>query len=87
MRDRRLRHQRKRDVIYDTHHVIPQSVCRRLGIDPNFEGNTKRIRQDKHRAWHKIFGNATPTQAIQIILDEWSLPTELKEEFKHYEEG
>lgn len=87
MRRNRLRHQRKRDVVYDNHHIIPQSRCRRWGIDPNFEGNIKRVRQDKHRAWHLLFGNMTSEEAVRHIRENWSLPEGLKSDFDHYKEG
>lgn len=86
MRRNRLRHQRKHDVVYDRHHIIPQSVCRRLGIDPNFEGNVKTIRQDRHRAWHLLFGNMTSEEAIGHIRKNWSLPDDIKREFDRLKE-
>ena len=60
-------------MAYDRHHVIPRSVCKDLGINPNFFGNIRKVKTNKHRAWHLLFGSATPEQAIEIIRQEWSL--------------
>lgn len=66
----------------ERHHVISRSVCRQLGIDPNFEGNVIRIKTNKHRAWHILFGSKTPQEAIATIEDEWSLSQAGEAEFK-----
>lgn len=67
---------------YDRHHIIPRSTCQRLGIDPNFEGNVIRVKTGKHRAYHTLFGSATPEEAIKILLAEWSLSQQGEAEFK-----
>jgi len=67
---------------YDRHHIVPRVICKRLGIDPNFTGNIVRVKTNKHRAWHQLFGSATPPEAIEIILAEWSLSAEGRAEFK-----
>lgn len=67
---------------FDRHHIIPRVLCKRLGIDKDFEGNVIRVRTSKHRAWHTLFGSSTPEEAIAIILDEWSLSKAGKAEFK-----
>jgi hypothetical protein len=67
---------------YDKHHILPKSRCRELGINPNFPGNVVRVKTGKHRAWHQLFGNKTPEEAIQAIQDEWSLSKEGEAEFK-----
>lgn len=66
----------------DKHHIIPRFVCKKLGIDPNFEGNVTRVKTSKHRAWHTLLGSQTPEEAIATIEDEWSLSKEGKAEFK-----
>jgi hypothetical protein len=66
----------------DRHHIIPRSVCKKLGIDPNFEGNIIRVPTNKHRAWHQIFGSQTPEEAIATIEAEWSLSESGQAEFK-----
>ena len=67
---------------YDRHHIVPRSICRHLGIDPNFEGNIIRVKTGKHRAYHTLFGSATPEEAIKILLAEWRLSQEGEAEFK-----
>lgn len=66
---------------FDRHHVIPRTVCLRLGIRPDFEGNIIRVKTGKHRAYHALFGSATPEEAIKIILAEWSLSAKGEAEF------
>lgn len=66
---------------YDRHHVIPRTVCLRLGIRPDFEGNIIRVKTGKHRAYHQLFGSATPEEAIEIIKAEWSLSAKGEAEF------
>ena len=66
----------------DKHHIIPKSRCKELGVDPNFSGNTVRIKTSKHRAWHTLFGNKTPEEAIAQIEAEWSLSKQGQAEFK-----
>jgi hypothetical protein len=63
---------RKRMMHFNRHHLIPVSRCREMGIDPNFPGNVKPVKQNKHRAWHLLFGNATPEEAIEIIRKDWT---------------
>lgn len=66
----------------DRHHIISRATCKKLGIEPNFEGNVVRVKTGKHRAWHQLFGSKTPEEAIQVILDEWSLSKQGQAEFK-----
>jgi len=66
----------------DRHHIVPRSICLKLGIDPNFEGNIIRVKTGKHRAYHTLFGSATPGEAIKILLAEWSLSETGEAEFK-----
>jgi len=72
----------RRKYTTDTHHIIPRSRCKELGIDPNFLGNTKEVRVHKHRLWHQLFGNMTPEEAIDLIRREWSLDEVGQCEFK-----
>lgn len=65
----------------DRHHVIPRIRCRDLRINPNFSGNVIRVKTNKHRAWHTLFGASTPEEAIEIIRAEWSLSKEGQAEF------
>ena len=67
---------------YDRHHIIPRTVCLKLGIRPDFEGNVTRVKTGKHRAFHTLFGSATPDEAIKILLAEWSLSEQGCAEFK-----
>ena len=67
---------------YDRHHVMPRMVCRRIGINPDFEGNVVRVKTGKHRAWHTLFAAQTPEEAIATIQAEWSLSDKGKAEFK-----
>ncbi len=67
---------------YDRHHIIPKARCRELGISPHFTGNVKKISTTKHRAWHALFGAATPEEAVEIIKAEWSLSENGEAEFK-----
>lgn len=66
----------------DSHHVIPKSRCKALGINPNFTGNVVRVTTSKHRAWHTLFSNKTPEEAIATIQEEWSLSQAGEAEFK-----
>jgi hypothetical protein len=66
----------------DRHHIIPKVRCRDLRITPHFEGNIVKVSTSKHRAWHTLFGAATPDEAIEIIKAEWSLSREGQTEFK-----
>jgi hypothetical protein len=65
----------------DRHHIIPRVRCRDLGINPNFQGNVRKIRTSKHRAWHTLFGSLTPEEAIEVIKAEWSLDAEAQATF------
>ena len=67
---------------YDKHHIVPRSTCLKLGIAPDFEGNIVRVKTGKHRAYHTLFGSATPEEAIKILLAEWSLSQAGEAEFK-----
>lgn len=73
---------RKRRYATDTHHLIPRSRCKELGIDPNFPGNTREVRVHKHRLFHQLFGNMTPDEIIDHIRSEWSLSPEAQRTFK-----
>jgi hypothetical protein len=66
----------------DRHHIIPKSRCRELGVSPHFEGNVMKVATSKHRAWHTLFGNKTPEEAIAVIEAEWSLSEAGQTEFK-----
>ena len=66
----------------DNHHIIPQSRCKALGINPKFAGNVVQVSTSKHRAWHILFGNKTPTEAIAQIEVEWSLSVEAEALFE-----
>jgi hypothetical protein len=66
----------------DRHHIIPKSRCRDFGIDPHFAGNMVKVTTSKHRAWHTLFGNKTPDEAIALIEVEWSLSEAGQAEFK-----
>ena len=65
----------------DRHHLVPKSRCKELGINPNFPGNVRKVRVNKHRAWHVIFGNMTAEEAIEHIRAEWSLDQEAQRTF------
>lgn len=67
---------------FDRHHLIPRAKCREIGINPNFEGNVVRVKTSKHRAFHTLFGAATPEEAIEIIRNEWTLSESGEQEFK-----
>ena len=60
----------------DRHHILPRSRCYQLGIDSEFDGNVVRVNQTKHRAWHILFSNLTPEEAIEYIKANWSLSKE-----------
>lgn len=66
----------------DRHHIVPRTVCKKLGIHPDFEGNVIRVKTNKHRAWHLLFGSQTPEEAIATIEAEWSLSKTGEAEFK-----
>ena len=44
-----------------------------MGIDPEFDGNVRVVNLTKHTAWHILFGNLLPQEAIELIEEEWSL--------------
>lgn len=66
----------------DRHHVIPRVRCKELGIPPNFTSNVKKVSVSRHRAWHTLFGNQTPDEAIETIRRDWSLGTDGKREYE-----
>lgn len=70
------------DKTMDRHHIISRATCKRLGIDPKFEGNVIKVKTGKHRAFHTLFGTATPEEAVEIIRNEWSLSEQGEAEFK-----
>lgn len=49
------------------HHLLPRS---RGG--GNEASNIKEVGEAQHRAWHLLFQNMTPYEAIKHILDEWT---------------
>lgn len=71
----------------DRHHIIPKVRCRDLQINPHFEGNVIKVTTTKHRAWHTLFGAATPEEAIAIIEAEWSLSKAGQAEFNRLTVG
>ena len=58
------------------HHIIPRSRCREMGIDSEFDGNVVVVNMTRHEAWHILFGNRLPQEAIELIEEEWSLDKE-----------
>ena len=52
--------------VYDRHHLIPTS---RGGTNHN--DNQVRVKAAKHRAYHVLFGNSLPHEAIQILIEQW----------------
>lgn len=54
---------RKRSVVYNRHHKIPRS---RGGGNGD---NVILVPEKQHRAYHKLFGNRTPEEIIDYILD------------------
>lgn len=64
------------------HHIMPKSRCRAMGIDPEFEGNVVTVNMTKHEAWHILFGNLMPEEAIELIEAEWSLSREGEANFR-----
>ena len=71
----------KRIRARDRHHVIPKVRCRTLQIPHNFDGNVVKVLTAQHRAWHILFANQTPEEAIETIKREWSLTEEAQAEF------
>lgn len=65
----------------DRHHVIPRVRCKELGIPPDFVGNVKKVSVSRHRAWHTLFSNQTPDEAIETIRRDWSLDAEAEREY------
>lgn len=65
----------------DRHHIIPRVRCRDLGINPNFDGNVRKVSVTKHRAWHTLFSAQTPEEAIETIRREWSLTADAQKTF------
>lgn len=59
--------------VTNRHHKIPRSRCRDMGIDPEFDGNVVIVNMTKHEAWHILFGNLMPEEAIELIEAEWAL--------------
>jgi len=66
-RDRRKKERRERNQVISTHHKIPTS---RGGS--NHPDNLKNVCVLKHRAWHILFVNMLPEEAIEHIRKEWS---------------
>ena len=66
-KERRRKERRERNQVISIHHIIPTS---RGGTD-NPE-NLKSVCVLKHRAWHALFVNMTPEEAIEHIRKEWT---------------
>ena len=58
------------------HHCYPRSRCPELS---RVKWNIKEIPAKKHRAWHLLFGNATPEEVVIMIITEWT-PKEKRKE-------
>lgn len=54
----------------DRHHRIPQSLIKGSGM-PNV---IVRVNAKKHRAWHLLFSNMTPSQICDEINKQWGDP-------------
>ena len=68
MRKARIRKRiRTNDTRLTRHHIIPVS---RGGSDKN--ENIIVCSQTRHRAYHLLFGNALPAEAIEIFINEWT---------------
>lgn len=62
------------------HHIIPKS---RGG--KTTEKNLIETTQTKHRAYHTLFGNATPEEAVLILIRDWFYKDkDLKREYLFY---
>lgn len=63
------------EVKYHVHHIVPKYVCKKLGIDPDFPGNTIKIPQEQHAKihWGYFTGNLEPLLEVcspsQEMLD------------------
>ncbi|MCR4329590.1 MAG: HNH endonuclease [Candidatus Roizmanbacteria bacterium] len=64
--ERRKKERRERNQMLSTHHIIPTS---RGGTDS--PSNLKTVCVLKHRAWHALFSNMLPEEAIELIRKEW----------------
>lgn len=53
-----------------------------MGIDPDFDGNVVTVNMTKHEAWHILFGNRLPQEAIELIEEEWSLSRQGEASFR-----
>lgn len=53
----------------DKHHRLPRS---RGGSNRN--SNISLVRKDLHVAYHKLFGNATPDEIVEILNRVWIDP-------------
>ena len=69
---------RKRTRKRSLHHLIPKS--RGGSDDPD---NIRRISDKIHRAWHMVFGNMTPDEAVDHIKDHWAPLGYFKEGTQH----
>lgn len=54
----------------DKHHRLPRS---RGGSNRN--SNISLVRKDLHVAYHRLFGNATPDEIVEILNKVWIDPT------------
>ena len=61
-----MKNKRKRHTSLTKHHLIPTS---RGGS--NHPDNLIRVKDTKHQAYHTLFENALPHEAVKILVEQW----------------
>lgn len=58
---------------FEIHHRKPRSICQNK--DEKVRSiNKSKVRQNKHRAWHVLFGNMTAEAIAEEINNTWLDP-------------
>ena len=57
---------REKNHQFSQHHIVPSS---RGGS--SLDSNIKNTTFSKHRAYHILFGNLLPEEAVKLLIDEW----------------
>ena len=63
------RNRRKEERRRDIHHIFPRSRCYELGINANEDWNKIVVNARLHAKFHHLFGNKTPRECIDFLID------------------
>ena len=60
-----------RKYVPTTHHLVPRSRCRSLGLYPHDRKNLMTLNGVKHEAFHALFSNMTPEEVLIYIANNF----------------